>query len=204
MKKIKVLLDFIKLAVTEKVAFYRNIIAKLTNNPTYPTPDVSLADAKAAVDNFEAVILAARDGGHTAVSAMHDSEAATDAMFRILASYIDKTADGDETKILSSGFHESRQPVAQQKATLAVNDGSHSGSVKLIAKAIDKAGAYIWQYAKETLPAIESDWLAVATGTYSYYELSGLIVAARYYFRVAAVTSAGTTDFCAPVSKVVV
>jgi hypothetical protein len=30
------------------------------------------------------------------------------------------------------------------------------------------------------------------------------MVAAKYYFRVAAVTPDGTTDFCAPVLKVVV
>ncbi|MEI6066650.1 MAG: hypothetical protein WCP96_04900 [Methylococcaceae bacterium] len=52
MKKIKVLLDFIKLSVAEKIAFYRNIIAKLTDNPAYPTPEVPLADAKTAVDTF--------------------------------------------------------------------------------------------------------------------------------------------------------
>jgi hypothetical protein len=204
MKKVKVVLDFIKLAVVEKIAFYRNVIVKLTGNTTFPTPDVSLTDTKAAVDNLETSFLAARDGSHTAVSIMHDNEAAADAIFRLLAAYVDRVAAGDETKILSSGFHESKQPVSIQKATLSVNDGVNSGSVKLVAKAVEKAGAYIWQYAKDTLPETESGWTVAGTGTRCTFELSELTVAAKYYFRVAAVTPDGTTDFSAPVLKVVV
>ena len=204
MKKIKVLVDFIQFSVAVKVAFYRNVIAKLTDNPDYPSPDVPLVEAKAVVDNFEAAIVAAKDGSHTAVSAMHDVEIRTDGVFTILAHYVDRVAAGDETKILSSGFHPSKQPVAQQKATLAIIDGSHSGSVKFVAKAVDKTGAYIWQYTPGPLPINESEWITAAISTYSYYELDGLTVGTIYYFRVAAVTPDGTTDFCAPVQKLVV
>lgn len=204
MKKIKVLLDFIKLSVAEKIVFYRNIIAKLTDNPAYPTPDVPLTDAKTSIDILEASYLASRDGSHTAISAMHDNETATDTLFYKLAAYVEKVAEGDATKILSSGFHESRQPTPPQKPQLAAGDGANTGSVKLTAKAVDRAGAYIWQSAKDNLPVAESDWVLVATGTRSYYEITGLTVGSKYYFRVAAVTPDGTTDFSAPVSKVVV
>lgn len=204
MKKIKVLLDFIKLSVAEKIAFYRNVIAKLTDNPAYPTPEVPLTDAKTAVDALETAYVAARDGSHTAISAMHDNEVAANAIFYKLAAYVDKVAEGDETKILSSGFHESRQPAPRQKPQLSAGDGANTGSVKLIAKAVDRAGAYIWQSAKESLPVEESEWVLVATGTRSYYEITGLTVGGKYYFRVAAVTPDGTTDFSAPVLKVVV
>ena len=204
MKKIKVILDFIKFPVAGKVNFYRNVIAKLTGNARYATPDVALSDARAAIDALEAAILAASDGAHSAVSAMHDAEAAADAVFRTLAAYVDRTAAGDETSILSSGFHESRQPVLAPKAVLSVVDGAHSGSVKLVAKAVDKAGAYIWQYVKDNLPENESDWLMAGTGTRATFELSGLDIATKYYFRVAAITPDGTTDYSAPVLKIVV
>jgi hypothetical protein len=203
MKKIKVVLDFIKFSVAEKIAFYRNIIAQLTGNATFPTPDVPLADAKAAVDTLEASFLAARDGSHTAVATMYANEAAADGLFRLLAAYVDRVAAGDEPTLLSSGFHESKQPTAIQKETLSVNDGSHSGSVKLVAKAVDKAGAYIWQYIKDALPDNDAAWITAATTTRASYELTGLNVTARYYFRVAAVTPDGTTDFSTPVMKVV-
>lgn len=204
MKKIKVILDFIKFSVAEKTAFYRNIIAQLTGNDVYNNPDVSMIDAKMSVDNLESAFLAARDGGHTAISTLHDNVAAADTVFRMLAAYVDRIAAGDETKILSSGFHVSKQPVSSQKATLTVNDGVNSGAVKLVAKAVEKAGAYIWQYAKEILPEIDSGWTMVDSSTRASYDLSGLAVATKYYFRVAAVTPDGVTDFSAPVMKIVI
>ena len=204
MKKIKVLLSFIKLSIVEKIAFYRNIIAKLTDNPAFANPEVPLTDAKTAVDTLEASYLVARDGSHTAISAMHADEVVTDALFYKLAAYVEKVAEGDETKILSSGFQASKQPASRQKAQLSIADGSHSGSVKLVAKAVDRAHAYLWQLAKDNLPLDESGWTLVANGTRSYYELGGLTVGAKYYFRVAAITPDETTDFSAPVLKIVV
>ena len=204
MRTIKVVLDFIQFPVAEKVAFYRNIITQLTGNPLFPTPDVSLADAKAALDALETSALAARDGGHTAVSIMRDNEAAADRVFRILAAYIDRIAAGNETVILSSGFHESQQPIRTPKAALSVIDGAHSGSVKLIAKAVDKAGAYHWQCVEGALPETEAGWLIAGSSTQASFEISGLAIGSKHYFRVAAITPDGVTDFSAPVMKVVV
>ena len=204
MKRIKVVLDFIKFPVTEKVNFYRSIIDKLTGNAIYPTPDVSLTAAQVAVDALEKAILAKRDGSHTAVSAMHDAEDAADTIFRTLAAYVERLAAGDETSILSSGFHESSQPVLTPKAVLSVTDGAHSGAVKLIAKAVERAGSYIWQYAKDAIPGDDSGWILAGVCTSASFEISGLTVASKYYFRVAAVTPDGAQDFSAPVMKVVV
>ncbi|MFZ9610146.1 MAG: hypothetical protein ACO294_05550 [Methylococcales bacterium] len=39
------------------------------------------------------------------------------------------------------------------------SDGMTSGSVKLVAKAIDKAGSYIFQMAKDILPSSDNQWL---------------------------------------------
>ncbi len=83
-------------------------------------------------------------------------------------------------------------------------DGTHSGTVKLVAKAVDKAGAYHWQYAQDALPETEAGWLMAGSSTRASFELTGLNVSSKYYFRVAAITPDGMTDFSAPVLKVVV
>jgi len=199
MKKLKVLLAFIQLSVVEKIAFYRNVIIKLTDNRLFVNPDASLETAQAAVDKLESSFLASRDGSHTAVATMHADEVAADTIFRTLATYVDRIADGDEVKILSSGFQISKQPIVAQKPALAVENGLHSGSVKLIAKAVDRAGAYIWQYSLDG-----AEWVVGGNSTASTFLLEGLTVAKKYYFRVAAVTPTGTTDFTATVAKVVV
>jgi hypothetical protein len=199
----KVLLNFIQFPVVEKVSFYRNSVAKTTGNSLFPTPEISMAELTAALDQFDAAIVAARDGSHIAISALHDCELATDKKFRILAHYVDIIADGDETTILSAGFQASKEPAARNKLPLSAYDGSHSGSVIIDIKAIEKAGAYIIQIAEGAGPFVDSDWKIAAIVTQSRYELTGLIKGKVYSFRVAAVTPSGTTDFCAPVEKLV-
>ncbi|MDP4207234.1 MAG: hypothetical protein Q8928_00335 [Bacteroidota bacterium] len=205
MKKIKVVLDFIKLSVTEKISFYRNAITKLsTNGSTFSNPDIRLEDVKSLVDSLEERAQAAKDGGRAATAAMYAAEEVADNAFRILAAFVDRIANGDETIILSSGFNISKQPVTSKKPDLSVENGIISGSVKLVAKAVEMAGAYIWQYAKDTMPANESDWLTAGHSTRATFELSGLDIASKYWFRVAAITPDGTTDFTPAVLKIVI
>ncbi|MBP1641129.1 MAG: hypothetical protein H6Q17_2712 [Bacteroidetes bacterium] len=203
MKRIKVLLSFIKLAVASKIAFYRNVVTKMTGNAAIPTTDVPLTEATAVTDGLEKAQIAAQDGSHTAIALLHEAEAKADAVFRILAANVDRVADGDEAIILSTGFEPSSQPEAHQKAALTAVDGSHSGSVKLVAKAIRNAGAYLWQSAKDTLPATEEGWKDMDKSTSASIEKDGFIAGCRYYFRVAMVTPSGTTDYTEPVSKIV-
>jgi len=186
------------------VSDYHNVIAKLTGNPTFMSPDPTLAEALALLTQLEAAIVSASDGSHTAISALHDYELATDKVFRGLALYVDKIADGDETKILSAGFQANNDRAPRVKVPLLANDGSHSGCVNLISDTHPKGCAYIFRFSKDVLPIDANGWIVVATVAQSKYEVSGLVVGCYYYFDVAVVTPTGTTDFCAPVKKLVV
>lgn len=204
MRKVTVLVDFIKLPVTAKITFYRNVITRMSGNPLFSSPDVSLEEAITATNTLESTFIAAQDGGHTAIAAMHDAEKKADTLFHTQAAYVERIANGDETAILSSGFHPSAQPAVYDKPALAVSDGKNSGSVKLIAKAVEKAGSYTWQMAKDALPEVESGWTTIGQSTGANYETVHLTVGGRYFFRVAAVTTVGMTDYTAPVMKIVV
>ncbi len=203
MKKSKVTVDFIKYSPVNKASHYHTVIDHMTNNPLYPTPDASMIDAQKAVDALDKAIMAAADGGHLAISAMNDAIAAADAVFRILAAYVERIALGDETSILSSGFHFSKQPVFANKETLVAKDGSHTGSVLLDTIRVDKGVTYVWQMYKGKLPDNDSDWVQIGITTQTSFEINNLDIATKYYFRVAAVTPDGLQDFCAPVMKVV-
>lgn len=204
MKRIKVLLDFIELSVAEKIVFFRNVLAKLKAGASvFTNPDESLDASGVSVDTLEANYIAASGGGHAATVAMHASEDAADEIFRVLAAYVDRIAKGDESIILSSGFNTSKQPTPAQKADLTVVSGGNSGTVKLTAKAVKGAGSYIWQMAKGALPTDESGWTSIGFTTQASNEVTGLEVATKYYFRVAAITNTGTTDFTSAVLKVV-
>ena len=204
MKKTKALLDFTKFSLAEKIIFFRNVIDKLTDNPFFPNPDIPLTELQALVDDFEAAMLATKDGSHTAVSAMHDKEKIIDHNFHLMANYVDKIADGDETQVLSSGFHGSKQPNPRQKPILEAIKGLRSGSLKLIARAILDARSYQWQIAKDKLPLTEDEWETLGINAYATFEVEGLTPGCKYYIRMAAITSKGLTDYCVPIEVWVV
>ncbi len=203
MKKSKVTVDFIKFSPINKANHYHTVINDMTNNPLFPTPDVSMDDAQKVVDALDKAIFAAADGGHLAMSALNDAVAAADAVFRILAAYVERIALGDETSILSSGFHFSKHPAPRNKEILVAKDGTHSGSVLLDTLRVDRGVVYVWQMYKGKLPDNDSDWVQIGITTQTSFEISHLDIANIYYFRVAAVTPDGIQDFSAPVMKVV-
>ncbi len=203
MKKSKVTVDFIKYSPVNKANHYHTVIDHMSNNSLFPTPDTSLIDAQKVVDTLDKAILAAADGSHIAISALNDAVAAADAVFRILAAYVERTALGDETTILSSGFHFSKQPSPRNKETLVAKNGSHSGAVLLDTIRVYKGVVYVWQMYKGKLPDNDTDWVQIAITTQSSFEINNLDIACIYYFRVAAVTPDGIQDFSAPVMKVV-
>jgi hypothetical protein len=204
MKISKPVFDFVQYPIVEKISFFRHVNSKLYGNPLYPTPDIPAAEATAAVDILEAAMQAAKDGGATAVSAMHDAAERADMNYRYLAHYVERIAAGDETSILSSGFHVSKQPVIKPKAELAALDGEHSGDVKLVGKAKERGAAYRWQMSKESDDGTYGVWIDIGTSTRATFLVSGLQIMKRYKFRYAVVTPDGTSDYCEPVSKIIV
>ena len=204
MKKTKVSLDFIRMPVALKILFCRSVLLDLTGNSSYQMPDVSLEDAKTAVDNLEIAALAAVGGSNLATAQMHEKEKIVNDLFHNLAAYVERLANGDEAKIISSGFHCTQQPSPYIKLPLAINYGLISGTIILVAKAIDNAGSYEGYYAIGELPATDAGWVSAGKSTSANFEIAGLTVGAKYYFTMSAVTTKGTTDFCEPVSKIII
>jgi len=204
MKTPRIKIDFVQLSIPEKIIFYRNIIDKLTANTFFTTPYISLADATLAINNLEAATLAAADGGHTAKSIMRDMEEVADNTFRILAHYVNQVAEGDVTKMASSGFNQTQESTAQPKAILAANNGAHSGDVRLVTLAIKKTGVYKWQSSKGPIPTDDSGWYDEGMSTQAHYDISGFTPGELVNFRVCAVTADGTTEFCVPISKIII
>ena len=203
MRLLRALIDIIKFPIKEKVVACRNIVFKMTANPYFQQPYISLADFTLAINALEAAIIAADDGSHTAKSNMHDKAAVVDNFIRVYAQYVNQVANGDETKLLSSGFNISKDTPSVSKPILSVVDGLHSGELKFITKAIYAAGVYIWQIYIGGIPTLESDWKTVEMTTSASYLLKDLEVGTLIGVRVAAITPSGTTEFCVPVVKLV-
>lgn len=124
-------------------------------------------------------------------------------MYRILAAYVERVSLGVAALILSAGFDTTKEPTPREKATLAVIDGTNTGSVVLVAKMIEHAGSYIWMMQSPAINGVEQEFIIIGNSTQAKFEMTDLIAGQIYYFCVAGVTSTGTTDFCAPISKMV-
>ncbi|MDP4272289.1 MAG: hypothetical protein Q8909_19540 [Bacteroidota bacterium] len=204
MKILKVLLTFVRFPIMDKIGFCRNVLGKMDKNPYYPNPDVSLADGVILVNQLEAAYLESRDGSRVAVSKMHDIEEKVDIFFRKLANYVERTADGDETILLSSGFQIADQRGPGSRAEFSVSHGSTSGSVYLCRKSVDDSKSYIWQSAKDTLPENESGWTPAGYSTKASCEIDGYEPGTKYWFRGAAITINGVTNYTNPIMIIVV
>ena len=204
MKKMKVLLNFIRFPHIKKVAFYRNVITQLSGNLHFPTPDTPMDEATDMVNYLEVCHCAAKESNEATEKALKIANIMTDEIFTAIADYVGWAARGNEAKIISSGFEPTKRIIRALKPELTAEAGPLPGSMHLAARAICKAGAYIWQTAMHALPLRENDWTTDAITTRSLHEVKGLTAGANYYFRVAAVTPEGTTNFTVPIMRIAI
>ncbi|MGE0076425.1 MAG: hypothetical protein AB7S48_01045 [Bacteroidales bacterium] len=203
MRRLKLILDFIRFSIAVKLVFFRKVIADMTDNPLFPTPDVPLTTAKAIVDELEANQVAALNGGKAATATMRDTEIKADRIFRRLADYVDRVSEGDEAVILSSGFNLSKSYSPATRPEFSVTQNHIPGTVFLKRKAFAGAKSYLWQYYQGDTPTAEENWTLAGASTQAKFEVENLTPARMYWFRSAAVTKEGTTAYCTPVFKIV-
>jgi len=203
MKKNKVVLDFIKFSIAEKIAFFRSIINMMMNNTLFPKPDVAYADLTIIVNTLETDFTAAKSGAHALVAVRNQSESAANEAFRKMASYVDRLANGDAAIILKSGFHVSKQPEPNNRDTFVAEAGENPSEITLIRKAQPGARSYVWQYCIGALPMNGQAWVFAGSSTQARFVVSDLESGSKCWFRVAAVTSNGMEPWSDPVMKVV-
>lgn len=205
MKKDKVVLDFIRIPVVQKVEFAKAVIEKMTNNPKFPTPDVSMSDLTTTNDLLETRSVASLNGGKESTALMHQTEDDWNELMRKTAKYVDRIADGDSTVILGAGFNLAKQPAPAVRPEFSVELGDKSGSVWLRKQAVEGAKSYIWQYCTgETPVATDAEWTTAQVTSKASVELSGLTPYTKYWFRAAVVTAVGTSAYSSPVMQGIV
>ena len=205
MRNQKVVLDFIRIPVANKVEIARGVISKMKNNPDFPKPDVSLDDLEAQTNILETRYIATMDGGKMATALLHQAEDEWDELMRKTAAYVDRMADGVDSVVLSAGFNLIKQRGPTNRSEFEVKRGNKSGTVVLRRYIIQGARSYVWQYCAGDSPVTnESEWITAQVTTRATAEISGLTTFTTYWFRCAAVTFKGMTGYSAPVMLVVI
>jgi hypothetical protein len=201
MRKLKVLLSFIKTPVPKKIAFYRHIIVCLTDHALFTNPDVELGELTTLTDKLVADYTASRSGDHEKIAIMHDTRDITDDAFRKVALYVDRIAKGNEAHILSSGFKISQKTDRYNKPVINVTQ--RGNEILLACKAVPHARAYVWQYVIGELPDDDNKWILASGSTQVKCSVKVPVGGVFVWWRFAPITPEGFGPWCNPVKKVV-
>jgi hypothetical protein len=202
MKKIKVLIDFIRFSIAEKIEYAKNTVTRMTGNLSFQNPDVLLAQVTTAATNLETAYNAAKGGGKQQTAAMHAAEKILDDLLRKQALYVERIAFGNEAMILSAGFNSSHQPVPSIISDFLVRNGDREGEMKLKHKSVAGSKAWIWQYCTD--PIAENKWVIAGYSTQTFFTVQGLTPGVKYWFRCTYIAKEGVGHWSDPLSKMVV
>jgi len=205
MKKERIVLDFVRFPVAQKVEFGRGVITQMRGNPKFPSPDVSLDELETRTNLLESRSVASLSGGKESTALAHQAEEDWTDFMRKMARYAERIADGDGTVILNAGFNIAKQHSPGSRPEFSVELGEKPGSVELRRQAIEGAKSYIWQYyIGETPPLNDNGWITIQVTSKASVDLSGLNLMCKYWFRSAAVTVGGTTAYTQPVMQIII
>jgi hypothetical protein len=202
----KVKLGLQNMTVLAKAELGDRIVAAMTGNPNFVTPNPPLADitaAKAALRTAYSDALSKRAQSKAATDLQADKEKNYERLLTLEASYVENASGGDELKIQSAemSIRAVAVPVGQLLAPtdLYAEVGGGDGEIDLNWKPVFGAKSYLVQMTTD--PNVPDSWAFKKSSTESFTAITGLTSGSKYWFRVAAVGAAGQGDFSDPAAK---
>jgi len=205
----KIKLNFRRLVVTDKIARARQVIAALRDNPAFANPMPALSVIARAIDDLETThteTLAIRQAAKTNTSARNQREDALDRLMTQLAAYVESVGGANEELIRSAGM-DTRAPANSstgkptRPSSLAAIDGVHEGEVHLSWDTVAAARSYVIE--KSPDPPTATSWTHAGVSIKSRYTINSLTYGSRFWFRVAAVGTAGQSGWSDPATSLV-
>lgn len=198
--------SFAVLTVALLIAFFRNVIDKMTNNTSFqtPAPNPPLADVKTAVDDLEVKNQAAMGGDRVAIAARNAGTAVLLNLGRQLGNYVETMANGNLDVLLSSGFDAVKAPTPSvipdvpSNATLAAGDNTGTMMFRYT------GGSNVRNYSIQYSENATGPWIDYGLWTNTRVLLEGLTAGKVYWARACANGAAGTSDWSSPVSLMAV
>ncbi|SEN42620.1 hypothetical protein SAMN05216436_11612 [bacterium A37T11] len=184
------------------VTMVKTIIAALTQAVIYfATPDPTLADVQAALDDFEAKLsIARRRGNPMETSAKDDSKAVLLELMRRLTFYVNNVANGSLTILLSSGFNLNMQVASglppEAPKNLRLREGRQKGQIRLDFDPVPTATAYEYRFTSEVDAENKPLWGERYHTTSSSNNVISPVEAGKlYYVQVRALNTHGASDW---------
>ncbi len=204
----KVKLNFSNLALNSKIARARQIVAAMTANPNFPTPNPSLAAMTAVIDGTESTAAerdAAQQLAKTKTTELNNKVEELDALISQLAAHVDSISGGDEVKIQSAGMDTRATATAttdppSPPSALSITAGDHEGELDASWDTVAGAKSYVLESCED--PPTPTSWKHAGVSTKSRFTITGLQSGKRYWFRVAAINGAGQSGWSDPATKI--
>lgn len=203
----KVKLNLRNLSTLEIIDLARRVIRALTGNAAFPNPQPSLAVLTTATDDLETSnnnLETSRQEAATNLQIRDDKQVAILGLLRQSAAFVDAVAGDDESKILSAGMDVRSAPSFQTQpagapGNLSGSQSDHEGEIDLHWDTV-KGASYEIQRSND--PPTATSWQHAAVSVKSSVTITGLVSGTRYWFPVAAVTSAGQSGWSDPATKI--
>jgi len=188
--------------VADELKYGEAVLAGVTNNPSFPTPNAVITAYSDALTKYGAAATAAQTRAKGTVPARNAARvvfiSALHALKALVQQVADATPEQAETIITSAALAVKKTAI-RQKQTSAVKYGATSGSVELIAKAAAPRASYEWQFSIDG----GKTWVQVPNTLKARTTIIGLPVATMVEFRYRATTTAGMGDWSQPISILV-
>ena len=201
-------LNFARLSVPEKIALARRIVAAMTGNTHFTSPQPSLATITAATDGLEqseSDAQIARQEAKTKTTARNTKEDALGQLMTQAVGYVTAVSGGNEEVIQSAGMDvratSGTSAAPGQPRALGATAGDHDGTMDLSWDPVVEAASYVIEMSPD--PVTTNSWKHQGVSTKSTFTVPGLQSGSRVWFRVAAVNANGQSPWSDPATKIV-
>jgi hypothetical protein len=176
--------------MADVILYGNNIVQKLTNNPSFPTPTPSLAALTAAVDDLHAAETVALSRARGSATVRNDKLAVLVSLLQQLDGYVQSVADATPENgaaiIESAGLAVRKIPTPGKRA-FAARPGALTGTAIVTAVSAGPRSSYEWQYSTDG----GKTWVSAPATTQGKTTIAGLPAGTTVQFRYAPVTPKG-------------
>jgi hypothetical protein len=207
--KTQVALNLRSLNAGEKAQRARALVSALTDNPDFPKTYPSLATIAEAAAKLEMAIgeaLKARDISLAKTAFQQQAEAELEVLMLALGSFIQAESKGDEAKIKNAGLSLKGTPapvgLPKMPTGLSTPDSNKQGAILLKWKSVRGGRSYIVRISENI--SDPAAWVQADVVTKPSCIITGLTTGKQYWLQVAAIGTAGQSDWSKPLQKMVV
>ncbi len=196
----KIKLGLSRLNALELIGLSQQITNALTGNPSFPTPNPTLATVTGATGALQTALNeanAARMESKNKTIVQNEQADNLRTLLTQLASYVENVSGGKESLITSAGMDVAAQPSSAVEPTtpsgFTSTTGDSDGEIDLSWNSVSNAQSYIVERSLAAPPA--AVWEHQLTTTKSKVTAENLNSGTRYWFRVAAVGTKGQSGW---------